>query len=318
MKKLTVLSFGGGQDSTYILYRIIRDLAYRSEWVKGGFIVVMSDTGAEHPRTYSHVAFIRNLCKEHGIPFYFITPDMGFHPNTWPTLTSQFRKNRSIMSKMYPRACTDNLKIRPFYKFLEHYIRQHYYPQLNGKFPPKYFIKRFATENGKIRVILGIASGEEKRIKPSVRELKELQLDLFSEAKPKRKLPVWMERSVERIYPMVTEGADRWMAQQYILSTPWPLPMPSNCMFCPYMDRIEILWLYRNHPERFAEWVELEKDKVDRCRSQGVPDVKNLGVNGTKMLDEILREAIAEFGHLSDADLEEHKMSHGHCVMSKY
>jgi len=38
---LTVLSFGAGQDSTYILYRIIRDPEYRQLVVKGHFIVVI-------------------------------------------------------------------------------------------------------------------------------------------------------------------------------------------------------------------------------------------------------------------------------------
>lgn len=38
---LTVLSFGGGQDSTAILYKIILDPAFRSKWVYGDFIVVI-------------------------------------------------------------------------------------------------------------------------------------------------------------------------------------------------------------------------------------------------------------------------------------
>jgi len=40
-KHLTVLSFGAGQDSTYILYRIIRDAQYKSQFVNGDFIVVI-------------------------------------------------------------------------------------------------------------------------------------------------------------------------------------------------------------------------------------------------------------------------------------
>lgn len=43
-----------------------------------------------------------------------------------------------------------------------------------------------------------------------------------------------------------------------------------------------------------------------------------MGVFGKKLLPEILEEAIKEFGHLTDAELKEYKMSHGHCVKSKY
>ncbi len=51
-KALTVLAFGGGQDSTAILYRIALDKAFRSRYVKGDLLVLMSDTGNEHPHTY--------------------------------------------------------------------------------------------------------------------------------------------------------------------------------------------------------------------------------------------------------------------------
>ncbi|MDX3916930.1 MAG: hypothetical protein QHC79_25535 [Pseudosphingobacterium sp.] len=329
MEKLTILSFGAGQDSTYILYRMMRDSSYKKNWVNGNLVVIMSDTGNEHPETYRQIDFAAKLCASHQIPFFFITPDMGYHPRTWQSLTGQFKLNDSIMSKMFPRSCTDNLKLRPFYNFLNDSIHRTFYPALTadslpGKikrttFPPKFFVKQFVKDTGtRIRVILGIAAGEEKRVKLSKQELKNLQLSLFSTNLPKRKQPVWMDKCIEKVYPMITEGADRSMAQQYILATPWPLPVPSNCMFCPFKNKIEVLWLHRNYPESFEEWAGMEASKIQKSKSKGLPDDRNLGVNGLKLLPEYLKEAIEEFGHMTDSELEEYRMSHGHCVMSTY
>lgn len=312
-KHLTVLSFGAGQDSTYILYRIIRDPDYKAKFVTGDFIVVMSDTGDEHDYTYAHIEFIRILCKNNGIQFYLITADQGYHPTTWPTLIAQFRRNNSIMSMMFPRSCTDNVKIRPFYNFLNVYVARTYYgQQIPNSTRNRTWIKRFAAEQGRIRVILGIAAGEEKRVNESKKKQKLWQLDLF--IRPKRKQQVWAEKSIEKTYPMIPEGIDRKMAQDYILATPWPLPPPSNCKRCPFMSKPEILWMYRFIPDDFYEWVALEQAKIDKCAGLD----RNLGVKGEKLLPEILQEAIAEFGHWTDAQLQEYKMSHGHCVMSKF
>lgn len=313
MKALTVLSFGAGQDSTYLLYRIILDEDFRRRFVKGHFIVVMSDTGDEHVHTYQHVNYIRNLCARKGIEFYFITSDQGYHPKTWPDLISQLKKNRSIMSIMLPRSCTDNIKIKPFYNFLNVYIaRQFYGINLPNHTRNKTWIKQFGEDFGKVRVILGIAAGEEKRIKKSKKELKNLQLDLFRKRKIKRIL--WMEKAIEKMFPMIPEGIDRAKAQAYINNTPWNLPAPSNCKRCPFLSKQEILWLYRFYPQDWFEWVDIERAKINKCADK----VRNLGVKGEKLLPEILKEAIEEFGHWTDEQLQDYKMSHGHCVKSAY
>ncbi|MBE9599873.1 hypothetical protein [Pedobacter sp. MC2016-24] len=313
-QELTVLSFGAGQDSTYILYKIIRDPFYRARFVTGDFIVVMSDTGDEHDHTYEHVCFIAKLCSEYEIEFHFLTADQGYHPNTWQTLTSQMIRNSSIMSMMMPRSCTDNVKIKPFYNFLNVYIANKYYNQeLPNSTRNKTWIKRFAADYGKINVILGIAAGEEKRVKESKTELKKRQLDLFVKVKRKNHI-VWMMNCILKTYPMIAEGIDRKMAQDYILATPWPLPPPSNCKRCPFLSKQEILWMYRFIPAEFYEWVAMEQAKIDKCSGL----VRNLGVKGEKLLPEILAEAIAEYGHWTNDQLHEYKMSHGHCVLSKF
>lgn len=52
---LTILSFGGGQDSTTILYKLVFDADFKARYAPGDLLVLMADTGNEHPETYSHV-----------------------------------------------------------------------------------------------------------------------------------------------------------------------------------------------------------------------------------------------------------------------
>jgi hypothetical protein len=314
--QLTVLSFGAGQDSTCLLYKFALDKEFRERWIKGRLIVIMSDTGNEHPHTYNHINFIETFCAINDIPFYFITPDLGYHPNTWQSLQGQFTKNHSIMSIAFPKACTDNLKIKPLYSFLDHYIAKEYFGYSDTKVPKgKKYLKAFATLYGKINVILGIAHGEEKRIANVVSSYSENGQMLIFEKEKEDNLPKWMKISINRLYPLVEEKMDRLACQKYIRSVGLPLPYPSNCIMCPYLSKIEILWLYRTLPQEFEKWVNHENRKLEKNISLGK---KNLGVKGEKMLVVYLKEAIEEFGHLSIAELNKYKMSHGHCVMSSY
>lgn len=315
-KTLTVLAFGGGQDSTAILYKFALEPTFREKWAPGDLIVIISDTGNEHPHTYKHISFIHDFCRLHRIEFYFIDHTQGYHPRTWPTLQAQFKANSTVMSMAYPKTCTDNLKIKPLYNFLDHYIARRYFNYIDKEAPKgKKYIKRFACEHGKINVLLGIASGEESRIaKDKKRSQKKLQLELF--AKVKTPVKTFMDTSIQKLYPLIELGMDRQACQDYIRSFELPLPYPSNCIFCPFANKVEILWLYRFYPELFRQWVHFEQRKLQKSDDKGVH--RNLGVKGEKTLEMILSEAISEFGHMTDAELDHYKMSHGHCVKSSY
>ena len=80
------------------------------------------------------------------------------------------------------------------------------------------------------------------------------------------------------------------------------------------MNDIELLALYRFKPEWYAKWVELEANKI--AANQHVEN--NLGVWGNKLLPEKLVQVTEKYGHMTDEDLREYTMSHGHCVKSKY
>lgn len=299
--KLTLLSYGAGQDSDTILKKYIHDPAFRSEYAPQDFIVVMSDTGDEHASTYKHIIKTEELCRVHGIEFALITKDMGLH-GSWGDLRSFYRRTNTVGSKAFPKTCTDKLKIQPIYKYLETYIASHY-PAIPDEyvFPKgrKRAIKTFASLYGKITVLIGFAKGEEGRISDN------------------KNPEVWMRDGIEKRYPLVDLGMDRKDCQDYIRDLGYEVPTPSNCVLCPWMNEIELLYLHRFHRTDFEEWVVLEANKIEA--NQHKPVEKNVGVWGsTILLPEKIKEVIEKHGSMSDEDLVEYKMSHGHCVKSKY
>jgi len=158
----TVLWYGGGQDSTAILFMLAFDKAFREQYVKGKLLVICSDTGNEFPETYSYIENVtKPFCKEQKIEFVHITPDMGFHPKTWHSLQAQFERNDGIMSVVtFPKTCTDNLKIKPCYNYLETYIKDKYGFEGTRK---KAFYE-YAEQFGKLQVMIGFGADEMTRL----------------------------------------------------------------------------------------------------------------------------------------------------------
>lgn len=328
MAELTVLSFGGGQDSTAILYAYIYDPAFRLVYGIKKLLVVIAETGNEHEETYAHSRRIELLCKKHSIEFVHINFSMGFHKGSWSHgLVKFYEKTTTVGSKAFRKTCTDNLKIKPIYRFLEYYVIREYAlaPIIVGRLGEKTLGKlksfeneteaegfslklsqisnkkglvTFAQQHGKIQVLIGIAKGEETRI-----------------SKDDTASPVWFQNSITKVYPLVEMGLDREGCQQLIKKYGHSVPPPSNCIICPFMSLQELLWLYRFEPAWYNKWVVLEAAKINRFIH--LKD-KNLGVWGKKLLPEMLVEAQKRHGHMTDEALKEYKMSHGHCVKSKY
>ncbi|MGV0949233.1 MAG: hypothetical protein ACOYB3_01080 [Azonexus sp.] len=293
-EQLTVLSFGGGQDSTALLYKYVYDAEFRANYAPGRFLVVMAATSDEHPETDNHVGFVKLFCAEHKIEFVHITPDMGFHSGKWQGYRQFLRATTTCGSKVFRKTCTDNLKLKPIYRFLEQWVSKNYGTRCGRKVGFYDFVKT----HGKIRMIIGIAKGEEGRVGAP--------------------LEVWGKACIERLYPLIDLSLDRQGCQDYIKNVGQVVPPPSNCMLCPFMSDIELLWLSKFYPADYAEWVTIEANKIARFKAEGLPDDKNYGVWAKKTLPEVLAKAQVKYAHMTDAQLHEYKMSHGHCVKSKY
>lgn len=297
---LTVLSFGGGQDSTAIFYKLLFNKNFRNTYAPGKLLVVMADTLNEHPETYTHVENIKRICKDVGIPFRHIKPHQGYHGKSWSGgLIGFYEEGNRVGSKCFPKSCTDQLKIRPIYKWLDEYIHLTYgygKPSKKTNRLGKRPIKEFAQKHGKINMIIGIAKGEEKRVAKD-------------ESKPK-----WMKDSINNVYPLITERMDREACIKFLHSMGAVPPIPSNCILCPFMNLQELLYLYRFHQEWYHKWVLLEYNKINANQHAA----NNMGVWGKKRLHEVLQEAIDKHGHMTDEELREYRFSHGHCVKSAY
>jgi len=298
--QLTLLSFGGGQDSFAILYSMINDKAFRKKYAPNDLVVAMSDTGNEFPYTYKAIKEAQALCKKNNIPFHFITPDQGYHTPGWQNLKANLKRNRVILgAAMGSKACTISLKINVIDKFLHAYMCELYsIPQKQNKQSWQLYADKFGT---KARILIGFAKDEEVRV------IRSNKLHEF--------LPLWKRKNIQYVYPLIEEGWNRAIAQQVIGKYRSDIPPPSNCMICFYQSDQELLWLARNYPDEFAEWVEMERVKLERFEGT-VP--KNYGVYGAITLTQKLEKAKQKYGHMSNEELWEYKMSHGHCVKSAY
>jgi 3'-phosphoadenosine 5'-phosphosulfate sulfotransferase (PAPS reductase)/FAD synthetase len=312
---LTVLSFGGGQDSTALLERYLDDPDFRARYAPGDFLVVMSDTGDEFPDTYRHVRAMQAKCRAARVEFVLITPEMGFHSPSWQSLRHFYRTHDTIGSKAYPKTCSDRLKIQPIYRFLEHWLSQRYGVQCHHKRG----IREFAATYGKIRVMLGIAKGEEKRVSDPTKH-------------PAR----WYRESIDHVYPLIDLGMDRQACQDYLHGKGMTV-IPSNCQACPFLSLEELEYLRRFHPESLADWVALEAAKLEKHRDKeavivrdaqgehvtrrdGTPKVqnRNYGVFGVTPLPAKIREAAERFREWSDSQVADYRYSHGHCTATVF
>jgi hypothetical protein len=271
----------------------------------------MSGTGNEHPDTDAYVETVKALCAARGVEFFHLTPDLGYHTGAWKGgLVGQWTANSTIGSASYPPSCSDSLKISPIWRFIEDYVEKHYGYQAGRKAGLKAFVRDF----GKIRCILGIAKGEETRVQESA----QTAFDFVKSTKSER---VWFTECVERVYPLIDLGLDRAGCQAYIRSVAVTVPPPSNCMYCAYKSKAEVLWTARTYPDHFAIWLKLEDAK--RAKWAGAVDkngnpIANHGVKGTKTLREFLAEAETQYGHWTAEQLDEYRFSHGHCTTSKF
>lgn len=296
-KELTILSFGVGQDSVALLYMYAYDETFRAKYAPGRFVCVFSDTGNEHPETYKYLEYVKNFCSEQGIEFHHLTPDMGYHNKGWGSLTERMRKDNSLIFKAGSKSCTDQLKITPIGKFVEDWLGKTYDFETGRKKAHYAFAKKY----GKVNLLIGIAAGEEKRV---------------AKAQNKEK---WRRECVNTLYPLVDMGLDRGGCQSFIRNSGHPVPMPSNCLYCPFLSEQELVWLYRNYPEHFEEWCELEQNKLNNPKfDTAVTGKANYGVWGKRTLREVLKDALEKYGDWDDEKLNHFKMTHGHCVASQY
>lgn len=253
---LTVLSFGAGQDSWALAVAYVEDQAFRANYAAGRLLVLMSDTGAEHPETYEFVDYAAVYFARHGVEFHFIRPDMGYHTGAWRGgLYGMYETHSVIGSRAFPMsACTAMLKIRPLYAYLDAWVSRTY----NIPGTRKSALKAFANEYGKIDVLIGFSKGEEARAGLST----DMQTAFAFAAEQRSSDPVWMQEAVNKRFPLIELGMDRQACQEYVRAHGEHVPPPSNCMICHWKSDADCAWTRLAYPHQFARWVALEHRKL--------------------------------------------------------
>lgn len=240
--RLVALSFGAGQESTTLLYLHRYSASFRARYVPDGrLVVIFCDTGDEHANTYAHVTEVAQFCAASAIPFVHIRGDMGYHTGHWRDgLVGQFRATRTVMGLAFPKSCSDQLKISPFYKYLEAYVAREY---SLGEATRKQALYRYARLYGPLRVLIGFAAGEERRLARAG------AATTIPRSRPRTTRPLrrttpparWMQRCMERAYPLIDLGMTRADCQTYIRAVGHTAPPPSLCRRCPFSTLRE-LW----------------------------------------------------------------------------
>lgn len=297
--KLTLLSFGAGQDSTALLLLYIHDEKFKKRYAPNDFVVVFADTGDEHDHTYEHLERVKRMCVERQIEFVHLVPAMGYHGEGWGSLREQYALHSTCGSKAYPKVCSARLKINPIYNYMEDYIADKYNLPRGRKRAHKAFSRLY----GKINVLIGIGADEQGRV-----------ADSFDEK--------WKEMALINRYPLIQMGMTRADCQAINRDHLDYEVYPSNCRLCPWLSLQELLYMHRFMPDDFKAWCEIERKKLEKHMGKAE---KNLGVWGKYLkekqrpytLRDALQDAQKQFGHWTDDDLTAYKMNHG-CVGSKY
>jgi 3'-phosphoadenosine 5'-phosphosulfate sulfotransferase (PAPS reductase)/FAD synthetase len=318
-KGLVVLSFGAGQDSTTILYRLIQEPKVRAKALEDrNFAVVFADTGNERPETYDHAWYIYNICRYHGIKFaHLASPETvemhrkngrdpshlltGYESRTWTSLGGQYRRNSSLAVRNN-KSCTDNLKIRPIYRWLDHLCDQLMDNDGKGDRGKRHILE-YTERYGRIRMMIGFTKGEEKRIKKSLN---------FAGAK-------WFSK-IARTFPLADWGFDRLDCINYMQQSKFNDCPPSMCMMCPNVTKHSLIILWHEHRWEFIEWCRHERRKAEKWipiqKAKGKRHVMALGRKYN--LIEELRMAMKELAHMSYQEIKDYHFTHGHCISNGY
>ncbi|KKN95686.1 hypothetical protein LCGC14_0175550 [marine sediment metagenome] len=343
----TFLSKSCGQESKALLVKLKHDAEFRKQHTKGTIVLIMSNTGNEHPTTYDELwGETLQIAQSMGVDLYFVSSkkkedfkaeerfikpgiwlngehfsDETFHTDSWTSLDAKYRQNSTCGSPLFKKTCTDGLKIQPIYKFVEWYLILTY-PDLEYNKRNKNIFYAYRKKYGMIRMMIGFSAGEEGRRRKPQLPFKWIKAGRKEIKVPNKSYIKWFEENIKTTYPLIDIGMDRKGTQDYLVEMGYTIPLPSNCMKCPFTTHRELLWLDMFERDEFDEWVVIEANKLIKYADKGK---KNRGVFGKLNKDgtpytlvDALAYAKKRYKHMSPKAIQDWKMSHGHCVTSQY
>lgn len=220
MSMKTILSMGGGMESTATFGLTLFDPAFKSLRPTA---LVFADLGAEWPETYEHLKFVEGVCVQEGIEFIRLVPEVHRGKKL-------FGENR-VYSRLYDylmdvkavpgkapngkRLCTELFKIET----IEDY--------LTGRFPGE-----------PLTMLIGFGADEKGRI-----------------ARGENQVPGWTNR-----FLLDEAGMCRCASIRYLRSIGWPVPRRSGCTFCPFAKKPDFQVQREVYPDAWQATVALERN----------------------------------------------------------
>ena len=210
---MIVISYGVGTDSTALLIEAHRR-GIRPD------LIVWSDTGSEHPRTYAYLDTIRAWLASVGWPDLTVTRWIR-RGGEFIAIHEQCEARSELPSIAYGHAgCSGKWKRQPLDKLIDSH------PDVIA-----------ALEEGRsVERWVGYNADEEHRLGRLLE-----RCDGYT----------WRA-------PLAEWDIDRPDARQIIVCAGLPLPGKSACWMCPASKPAEVLALKRDHPELYARALQIE------------------------------------------------------------
>ena len=214
---MIVVSYGVGTDSTAMLCEA-HTRGIRPD------LIVWSDTGSEHPRTYAYISTVQEWLKSVGFPPLTITRwirKRGENAGRFISIHEQCEERNELPSIAYGHAgCSGKWKRQPLDKLIDTH------PD----------------------VVAALQAGEsvERWVGYNVEEQHRLSRLLEREDADQ-----WLA-------PLAGWDVDRQDARQIIKCAGLPLPGKSACWMCPASKPAEVLRLKAEHPDLFARALAIE------------------------------------------------------------
>ena len=293
-----ILSFGGGTQSTALLYRGVR------REIEGLGAAIFADTGWERDLTYENVKECIEYAYGHGIPVFVVAngniredtlnpekraPSMPFFISTEKLVTIENQRQElvNVLMESYPSpslieelyeydshtAWVHRQELASWEKMRDAELDKFEYGVKVGEIkeymsPPKVaMLRRQCTNEYKIRPIQKLVRGLTgcSMHYPATQWIG-ISLDEVTRMKKPR------ERYMQFRYPLIEDRWDRQMCIDYIAYNGYKVPVRSSCPGCPYHDKVE--WNSLNEKE-FAEVCEFD----EKIRELGL---STIGLHGKK------------------------------------
>jgi len=239
MKKLNILSLGGGVQSSVIFHMALRD-----EFPEKLDCAIFADTGFEPKAVYENMETLVALGKENGIPVYVV--QLGnIREDT--IARSRGESNRVAMIPWYVfgkdgkpstiiRQCTSDYKIN----MIEKKTRE-----LLGLQPRQ----RWKEENGFVNMWIGISTDEAHRMKDG------------------------RKKYIDNVYPLIDwRRMSRIGCYEYAAKIGIEEPPKSACICCPFHNNRAWDEMKQKRPDEFQQAVDFERE----IQKQGLPNLKGM------------------------------------------